>query len=80
LVLYPSRSLVQNVGVDGSGTHGAGTASLQSDLRVEPDLARGYERWPSGVELDTVALDRVKHVLSGSRSRPLIRLIRRLFT
>jgi len=80
LVLYPSRSLVQNVGVDGSGTHGAGTASLQSDLRVEPDLGRGYERWPSGVELDTAALDRVKHMLSGSRSRPLVRLIRRLFT
>jgi GT2 family glycosyltransferase len=80
LVLYPSRSLVQNVGVDGSGTHGTGTASLQSDLRVEPDLALGYERWPSGVELDTVALDRVKQMLSGSRSRPLIRLIRRLFT
>jgi hypothetical protein len=80
LVLYPRRSLVQNVGVDGSGTHGAGTASLQDDLRVDPDLARGFERWPSNVECDSAALDRIKQMLSGSRSHPLIRLFKRLFT
>jgi hypothetical protein len=80
LVLYPTRSLVQNIGVDGSGTHGAGTASLQGNLRIELDSVRGYERWPSDIDLDTVALDRVKRMLSGSRSHPLIRLIRRLFT
>lgn len=79
LVLYPPSSLVQNIGVDGTGTHGAGTASLQDNLRIDPDLSRDYERWPSGVESDTVALDHVKRLLSGSRSHPLVRLIRRLF-
>jgi hypothetical protein len=79
LVLYPRRSLVQNVGIDGTGTHGAGTASLQDDLRIESDAARGCECWPSDISVDAAALDHVKRLLSGSRSHPVARLIRRLF-
>lgn len=80
LVLYPSSSLVQNAGVDGSGTHGAGTASLQDDLQPETDTARSYRRWPSDVELDTITFDRVKNLLAGSQSNSLIRFIRRLLS
>jgi hypothetical protein len=79
LVLFPRRSLVQNVGIDGTGTHGVGTASLQDDLLVEPDAARCYEHWPSDISVDADALNHVKRMLSGSRSHPVIRLVRRLF-
>ena len=44
LVLYPRRSLVQNVGIDGTGTHGVGTASLQDQLRIGPDVVPCCER------------------------------------
>jgi hypothetical protein len=79
LVFYPRRSLVQNVGIDGSGTHGVGTAILQDDLSIESDSARCCEHWPSDISVDANALDHVKRMLSGSRSHPVIRLVRRLF-
>ncbi|KIF66084.1 hypothetical protein HY68_37795 [Streptomyces sp. AcH 505] len=78
LILYPQHSLVQNVGIDGSGTHGAGTQHLQDDLRVNADAMRRYENWPTELRVEPAALDRVKRALSGSPSHPLVRLIRRL--
>ncbi len=79
VVLYPRVSLVQNVGIDGSGTHGAGTARLQDDLRIESDAAPRYERWPSDTSIDANALDRIKLVLSRTPSNALVRVIRRFF-
>ncbi|WP_171015159.1 glycosyltransferase family A protein [Methylocystis sp. B8] len=78
VVLYPRTSLVQNVGIDESGTHGAGLAVLQGDMDIDADVARCYENWPSEISVDMDVLDRVKRVLSGSQSHPVIRLIRRL--
>ena len=79
LVLYPRKSLVQNAGVDGTGTHGRGASSLQSALRVESQ-AFGRERcWPGAIDVDAAVLDRVKTLLSSSsRSHPIVGFIRRL--
>jgi hypothetical protein len=79
VVLYPRRSLVQNVGIDGTGTHGMGAGGLQGDLCIEPGAASCYGEWPPDITIDTNALDRVKHVLSGSRSHPVVRIVKRLF-
>jgi hypothetical protein len=78
LVLYPQHSLVQNLGVDGSGTHGAGTQHLQGDLRIDADFMRRHEKWPTELRIDSVALDLVKRALSSSPSHTLVRFIRRL--
>lgn len=79
LVLYPQRSLVQNIGIDGSGTHGAGTQRLQDNLRVDKYVAHQYGNWPPESKVDAEALDRVKRVLSTPQSHPVVRFIRRIF-
>ena len=51
LTLYPARTLVQNIGFDGSGTHCAGAdfeqAVMQADFRVEefPPLVQLHPDW-----------------------------------
>jgi hypothetical protein len=79
LVLYPQYSLVRNIGVDGTGTHGAGTANLQGDLRVDAYATCNYQNLPSELRLDAEVLHRVKGMLSSPAPHPLVRLIRRFF-
>ncbi len=62
LVLYPRRTLVQNIGVDASGTHGGGHSELQltlGDERVDTAMLR----FPSTVQVDKPALRQVEHLL-----------------
>jgi len=75
LVLYPTRSLVRNIGVDGSGTHGGGTSELQRGLSTEEPSAP--VRFPGKVEIDQDALSRVAANLRSMRSGLLTRLLRR---
>jgi len=76
LVLFPRESLVQNIGVDASGTHGKGHASLQKPLSAS---ALGVAlRLPEGVEVDQVALRSVGQLLSEIKLGFLSRLLNRL--
>jgi hypothetical protein len=52
LVLYPPRTLVENIGFDGSGTHGSWLAKRLS-MGVPRDHPYGFDL-PSTVELDRV--------------------------
>jgi Glycosyl transferase family 2 len=79
LVLYPKCSLVRNIGVDGTGTHGAGSSNLQRDLRDDAYATCTYQNWPAELRLDAGVLDRVKNLLSAPAPHPLVRLIRRVF-
>jgi len=62
LVLYPPRSLVQNEGVDSSGTHGAGHKQLQTVLAQGADSC-GQVNLPERVEVTDATLDQVKDLL-----------------
>jgi hypothetical protein len=75
LVLYPTRSMVRNIGVDGSGTHGGGTSGLQRDLST--DELSAPVRFPEKVEVDEAALSRVAANLRAMRAGLLTRLLRR---
>jgi hypothetical protein len=75
LVLYPTRSLVCNIGVDGSGTHGGGTIELQRDLSTEEPSA--LVRFPGKVEIDEAAFAQVAANLRAMRTGLLTRLLRR---
>ena len=66
LVLFPRESLVQNIGVDASGTHGKGHASLQKPLRPREAAAAAF-RFPAAVKGDDDALRSVEQLLSGMR-------------
>ncbi|HZP68458.1 MAG TPA: glycosyltransferase [Pseudolabrys sp.] len=74
LVLYPPRSLVQNEGVDSSGTHGAGHKQLQVPL-AKCDYANGKIALPDRVEVTDATLDEVKHLLRTMQPGFLRRLI-----
>ncbi|MGJ4932293.1 glycosyltransferase family 2 protein [Bradyrhizobium sp. HKCCYLS2038] len=65
LVLYPPASLVENTGVDSSGTHGAGVASLQRP--VESGQGAAAWQWPSAVDVDPAAFDEVRALLRAQR-------------
>jgi hypothetical protein len=75
LVLYPPRTLVENIGADGSGTHGAGVSGLHAELST---ARSGAVALPDVIEVDARALDEVRRILRGLRPGPLARLIRRL--
>jgi hypothetical protein len=77
LVLYPRETLVQNIGIDGSGTHGAGTRALQ---RVPTWAPAGAPRpaFPDEVREDAQACAEVQRLLRSSNPGPIRRLIRRL--
>jgi hypothetical protein len=79
LVLYPKCSLVRNIGVDGTGTHGAGTPNLQRELHEGTYDKSGYQNWPAELCVDAGVLGRVKNLLSTPAPHPLVRLIRRVF-
>ena len=60
LVLYPPASLVQNVGVDSSGTHGAGTSALQKPLK---SYNCDSWHWPATIAVDQEVFEEVKALL-----------------
>ena len=74
LVLYPSRSLTQNHGVDGSGTHGKGHSGLHPALGAERrDL--DSLRFPDRIGVDPIIFDQVKRTLVSIRPGVLRRLV-----
>ncbi len=62
LVLYPGRSLVQNIGFDGSGTHGRNRAFEQ-----ERDLTGEAIELPEQVDVSAENLDAVRRYLRKNR-------------
>ncbi len=66
LVLFPRESLVQNIGIDASGTHGKGHASLQKPLGAREAAAAAF-RFPAEVKGDDATLRSVEQLLSGMR-------------
>lgn len=72
LVLYPPRSLVQNEGVDSSGTHGAGHKQLQT-LLVQGVCGR--IALPEHVEVSDDTLKQVKQLLRSMQPGFLRRLV-----
>jgi hypothetical protein len=73
LVLFPGRSFVTNIGVDGSGTHGAGDKSLQAIRPGSSDLTT--MRMPDGVAVDRVVMIEVEALLRRTRPKGLARRI-----
>jgi hypothetical protein len=65
LVLFPSTSLVENAGVDATGTHGSGNKAFQRNV-VDNDLGVGMP-WPMSIDVDNAIFDRVKALLQGQR-------------
>lgn len=77
LVLYPAHSLVINAGIDGSGTHGRGTAGLQMAIHESHDT-EGLINFPAAIQADEDALRRVGEVLRASRPGIGARLKRKI--
>lgn len=78
LVLYPRLSLVENHGVDSSGTHGAGHTALQRSLGAEK-LDSASMRFPERIETDQAAFDLVKtglRAMKPSIGRQIIEWVR----
>jgi hypothetical protein len=66
VALYPEISLVENAGVDGTGTHGAGQKTFQRKIA---DNELGVDiRWPKSIEVDDAMFSQVKQFLR--RHRP----------
>jgi hypothetical protein len=66
LALYPATSLVENAGVDATGTHGSGQKAFQRDI-AGADLGAGIG-WPKSIAVDDAMFGRVKQLLRGHRS------------
>jgi hypothetical protein len=77
LVLYPKQTLVKNIGVDGSGTHGAGVASLQSG-EITSDNRYLQPHFPEKIETDFQAMERVQKTLRALNPGIVTRLVRKL--
>lgn len=78
VVLYPAESLVINVGIDGSGTHGHGTPGLQMLDHMDPSTS-GNVNYPMAVQPDDEALRMVGDGLLATRPTFYMRLKRKLF-
>ena len=72
LGLYPSASLVKNIGIDGSGAHCGRTSKYDVELHQQPIV-----EFPHDIEENPLALARIQHFLR--RSEPLGVRIRKLF-
>jgi hypothetical protein len=66
LALYPPLSLVENAGVDATGTHGSGQKAFQRDI-AGADLGASIG-WPKSIAVDDAMFGRVKQLLRGHRS------------
>jgi hypothetical protein len=79
LTLYPGTTLVQNIGFDGSGTHGASGEMRAASVEPLPD-ADHVCLPPSQIAVDPIAYARVKRVLRSTRpSRSLTAKLRSLW-
>lgn len=78
VVLYPSASLVENIGADGTGTHGAGSPGFHSAPSGTATIADEV-RFPAAAEVDTVALERVRALLRAEQPGLIRRVIERLW-
>jgi hypothetical protein len=70
LVLFPSEGLVENTGVDSSGTHGAGQSGLQRPLAGMPGGLPPEPvdwRWPCAIGTDQDVFEQVKALLRAQR-------------
>jgi hypothetical protein len=76
LVLYPTMSLVENAGVDATGTHGAGDKAFQRD--VASNRLKTEIRWPASTGIDNRMFDRVKALLGKQRPSWRHRAVRAL--
>lgn len=74
LVLYPPVSLVKNIGLDGTGTHGKGRlrrfAMDSPELEIEFDID-----FPDKVEIHHVAFNYVKNILRLQNGRWIARVV-----
>ena len=77
LVLYPRETLVSNIGVDASGTHGAGQAWLQRSLLITEGTPRTWGL-PSSIAVDLAAMSQVKQLLQANRPGLIRRIIERI--
>ncbi|MEI9804962.1 MAG: glycosyltransferase family 2 protein [Pseudolabrys sp.] len=74
LVLHPPVTLVENIGIDGSGTHGGSPSELQMRPATErAEMVSGLE-FPLGISVDEKEFARVKRMLHAFQPS----LIRRL--
>lgn len=78
LVLYPAESRVINIGIDGSGTHGAGTAELQK-LKFEGGMEHVKLRYPDTIAMDENAMRNLQISLRAARPGLVKRAMRKLF-
>jgi len=80
LVLYPPRSLVLNVGFDGSGTHASGAGATGGSLggALRNDMAQSRVTWPDVLAVSPVALRGVESLLRRAKPSVGARLMRRL--
>lgn len=63
LTLYPGRSLVRNIGIDGSGTHSTGSDALRTQLSMTPILLGDIP-----IEESTSARQKIEWFLRWKRS------------
>ncbi len=69
LVLWPSRSLVANIGFDGSGTHdGEVMPQIHASMTHSPEHVGPYEL-PEEVATDMAKLAQIGQLLSGTRQQ-----------
>ena len=61
LTVYPGKSLVENIGFDGSGTHGAGHSTLTSRMSATHDY--GVNDWPRDFTIDHECMTAIEGVL-----------------
>jgi len=66
LVLWPPRSLVANIGFDGSGTHGAEAMPKVAGAAPSPEHEARYE-FPEEVAADGAKLAEIGRLLSGTQ-------------
>jgi hypothetical protein len=78
LVLYPPETLIQNTGVDGSGTHGSGTTALQVGIEGREALPIEAMQYPSKIAIDEQAFAGVKQILRSTQPNLLRQLIWKL--
>ncbi len=77
LVLYPRETLVTNIGVDASGTQGAGTPSLQRAIGGDSG-GPGTLAWPTEIATNAAAFEQVRQLLLGERPGIIRRIIERV--
>ena len=77
LVLYPRETLVSNIGVDASGTHGAGQAWLQRDLNPHDGVTRDWF-WPMIIATDVGGMSQVKRLLESARPSFVRQMLNRI--